>query len=154
MGERLTLEPFCAEDSFLRHADRKNHIRRGTVLHDVFKDKHGTLSFTYQDDNLRTEAGLDQYQRDKALPSGDLPGLCRLTFLDLTRELEPPLPPRPDPVAQDEKYGHLHCCTDRPIDDAQRRTMAACAERNGELRELVPKKNALRDRNSGPSGSR
>ncbi len=122
----------------MRHVDRKNRIKNGTVSQEVFKDKHVTLSFTYQDDALRTKDGLDQYQRDKEFPHGDLPGLCKLTFHDLTVALEPPLPPRPDPVSEDEKYGHLHCCTDRP-DETQRRTMAALAERNEIVRKFVPK---------------
>ena len=140
MGAYRVVGPFVADDSFLRHVDRKNRIRDGVVSQEAFKDKHETLSFTYQDQNLKTEDGLDQYQRDKALPSGDLPGLVRLTFHDLATTLEPPLPPRPDPVPQDEKYGHLHCCTDRPTDDVQRREMARLAVRNGIVAEFVRKK--------------
>ena len=140
MGTRTALGPFVAEDSFLRHADRKRHIRDGTVSPDVFWDNHQTLSFTYQDAGLRSEEGLDQYQRDKELPHGDLPGLCKLTFHNLTVELQPGLSPRSDPVPQDENYGHLHCCTDRPTDDVQRRRMAHLAERNGVVREFVPRR--------------
>lgn len=140
MGAQATLGPFVAEDSFLRHVDRKRHIKNGTVSHEVFKDRNETLSFTYQDQTLRTEEGLTQYQRDKELAYGDLPGLCMLTFHDLTVLLQPPLPPRSDPVPEDEKYGHLHCCTDRPTDDVHRRTMAHLAERHETMRPLVPKK--------------
>jgi len=139
VGAQPTLGPFVAEDSFLRHVDREKRIKNGTVSQEVFKDKHETLSFTYQDEGLRTEAGLGQYQRDKELGSGDLPGLCKITFHDLTVSLQPPLPPRPDRNPDDEKYGHLHCCTDRPIDDVHRRKMAHLAERNGIVRPFVPK---------------
>jgi hypothetical protein len=120
--------------------DRKRHIKKGTVSPEVFEDQHGTLSFTYQNERLRTEEGLDQYQRDKALKSGDLPGLCKLTFYDLTVTLRPKLLPRWHPVPEDEKYGRLHCCTDRPADDVHRRKMAHLAERNGIVRPFVPKK--------------
>lgn len=139
MGARAILGPFVAADSFLRHVDRKRHIKGGTVSHEVFKDKHETLSFTYQNTVLRTDEGLDQYQRDKAFESEDLPGLCRLTFYDLTVSLHPPLPPRQEPVPDDEKYGHLHCCTDRPADDVQLTKMAHLAECNGIVRPFVPK---------------
>ncbi|UCC30258.1 MAG: hypothetical protein JSU86_18920 [Phycisphaerales bacterium] len=138
MGARPTLGPFVDADSFLRHVDRKNRIRRGVVSHKVFKDKHETLSFTCQNAVLRTGKGLDQYQRDKAFESGDLPGLRRLTFYDLTVRLQPPLPPRSDPNPDDERYGHLYCCTNRPSDD-QREKMAHLAEGNGIVRPFVPK---------------
>lgn len=131
MGVQASLGAFVAEDSFLRHVKWKGYIKGGTVSHRVFKDQHETLSFTYQDETLRTDEGLDEYQRDKQFESGDLPGLCMLTFHDLTISLQPPLPPRPDPVPDDEKYGHLHCCTHRPEDDVQRRQMAHLAERHG-----------------------
>lgn len=139
MGAQATLDPFVAEDSFLRHVDRKSRIKNGIVSLEVFKDQHETLSFTYQNDVLRTKEGLDRYQRDKELKFGGLPGLCRLTFQDLTVSLDPPLRPRSDPVPQDERYGDLHCCTNRPIDDVHRRKMAHLAERNGIVRPYVPK---------------
>lgn len=146
MGARPTLGPFVDEDSFLRHVGRRRYISRkdGTVSHEVFKDKHETLSFTYQNEVLRTDEGLNQYQRDKVLPSGDLPGLCRLTFYDLTVSLHPPLPPRSDPNPDNDRYGHLHCCIGRPVDDDQCTKMAHLAERNGIVRPFVPKKIATR----------
>ena len=150
MGAQPTLGPFVARDSFLRHVDREKRIKNGTVSQEVFKDKHETLSFTYQNPVLRTKEGLVQYQQDKEFESGDLPGLCRLTFHDLTVSLQPPLPPRSDPVPEDKKYGHLHCCTDRPIDDVHRRKMAHLAERNGIVRPFVPKKNRTDWRGKGP----
>ena len=140
MGTEPTLGPFVAQDSFLRHVDRKRHIKDGTVSPEVFKDRHQTLSFTYQDETLCTKERLDAYQRDKELQFGDLPGLCRLTFDDLTVSLRPPLPPRPDPFPQDERYGDLHCCTDQPSNDVQRRKMAHLAERNGIVRQFVRRK--------------
>lgn len=140
MGARPSIGSFIADDSFLRRVDRKRRIRDGIVSPEVFTDKHATLSFTYQDAALSTMGGLDRYQRQKQLPHGDLPGLCKLTYHDLTVEIEPPLPPRTDPDPDDEDYGHLHCCTDQPIDDVQRRKMAHRAEQNGIVREFVPRK--------------
>ena len=140
MGTGKVLGPFLAEDSFLRHADRKRHIKDGIVLPDVFKLRSGeeTLSFTYQDHSLQKEEELDRYQRYRALPSGDLPGLCRLTFRDLTVALKPPLPPRPDPDPADDRYGRLHCCTNAPNED-QLAAMAEIATRNGIVRDFIPK---------------
>lgn len=140
MGAQPRLDPFRDSDPFLRHVDRKNRIRNGIVTYDAFLDCHETLSFTYQDDTLRTDAALVQYQRAKELLHGDLPGLCKLIFRDLTVELVPPLPPRHDPDRTDKRYGHLHCCTDRPSNDDQRRQMASLATRNGVVCEFIPKK--------------
>ena len=140
MGEPGSLGPFAAEDFFLRHVDRKRRLKNGIVLWEVFDDRHPTLSLTYQDANLRTDGALDRYQQDKKLQYGDLPGLCRLSFRDLTESLEPALPPRHDPDPEDEQYGHLHCCTDRPISQAQMEIMATLAPKNGIVREFVRKR--------------
>ncbi len=154
MGGPPILGPFVAEDSFVRHVDRRRRIKpNGTVSYKVFKDKHETLSFTCQNAVLRTEDGLDRYQRDKQFESGDLPGFCRLTLHDLTVKLEPPLPPRPDPVPEDEKYGHLHCCTDRPTDDDQREVMAHLATLNGIVRPFVPKEKRKDSPGKAPASS-
>lgn len=131
---------FVAHDSFLRRVGRKGDIKNGIIAPAVFKDKHETLSFTYQDDDLRTENGVSQYQLDKVLRFGDLPGLCRLTFRDLTVDVQPALPPRFVLDPDDEKYGRLHCCTDQPNGDEQCEKMAELALRNGIVREFVPKK--------------
>lgn len=140
MGVESSLGPFANEDSFLRRFLKRGLIKDGTVSAEAFEDKHETLSFTFQDDGLRTDHGLNDYHSAKELPSGDLPGLCKLTFHDLTVTLRPPLPPRPDPDPQDDEYGHLHCCTDQPSSDAQRTLMARLAERHGVVRPFVRKK--------------
>lgn len=134
------VDPFVAHDSFLRRVGRKGDIKNGIIALAVFKDKHVTLSFTYQDDDLRTENAVSQYQLDKVLGSGDLPGLCRLTFRDLAVEVQPALPPRFVCDPDDEKYGHLHCCTSQPSDREQQMKMAKLATLNGIVREFVPKK--------------
>ena len=139
MGAKASLEPFAPEDGFLRRIVYANHIKRGYVHWRAFKDAHPTLSFTYRDDELATCAGLDLYQIRKALPSGDLPGICMLTFLDLTCSLEPPLEPRQEVDNEDEYYGELHCVTDQPVDKAQRQEMAKlAAKRQDVLRSVVP----------------
>lgn len=140
MGESAALGPFVAEDSFLRHVANKRYMKKEMFSPNVFDDRHETLSFTFQTQHLHTDEGLDQYHEYKELPSGDLPGLCILTFHDLTVSLQPPLPPRQDPNPTDKRYGHLHCCTDRPADDAQRRAMAHLAKQHGIVRPFVPKK--------------
>lgn len=146
MGGKASVGSFVAEDCFLRHVDRRRYLKRGIVKPEAFDDHHENLSFTFQNAGLQTEAGLDQYQRDKALPSEDLPGICKLSFYDLTESLSPPLPPRRDPNPDDERYGHLHCCTDRPIDWGHRVQMAKLASRYGVLREFVRRKKAARER--------
>ena len=136
MGDHASVEPFVAEDCFLRHVAKPRCIKEGLVTWEAFHDRYATLSFTFQNEALRTQSGLDRYQRDKVLPHGDLPGFCKLSFYDLTVSLEPPLPPRHDPVPEDEKYGHLHCCTYRPRDQVHCRKMAKLATRNGVVREF------------------
>ncbi len=95
MGPRDGVEAFAPDDSFLRRIDKKRHALDGIIAADVFRPRTNetTLSFTYQDASLRQEGALAAYQLAKRLPSGDLPGICRLTFHDLTRKLDPPLPP-------------------------------------------------------------
>ena len=144
MGDGTKLGPFVNEDSFLRHADRKKYVKNGIVAAGLFEVRSGesTLSFTHQDESLRSDDALDRYQQAKELPSGDLVGLCKLTYQDLTQSLEPPLPPRRDPVPEkvDPKYGHRHCCTDVPRDVVHRTKMAELANRNGIVRLFVPKR--------------
>jgi hypothetical protein len=140
VGDSTRLGPFVADDSFLRHIDRKKRLMDdGTIAPEAFKPRNGetSLSFTFQNKLLNSEAGLEHYQRDKVLQSGDLPGICKLTFYDLTQALEPPLPPRSVPEPRDEKYGHLHCCTDCPRDQIHMAKMAKLATRNGVLRPFV-----------------
>ena len=106
MGARDGVAAFAPDDSFLRRIDRKRHALDGIIATDVFKPRPNetTLSFTYQDASLRQEGALAAYQFSKRLRSGDLPGICRLTFHDLTIKLDPPLPPRPE---QDEAGSSL-----------------------------------------------
>ena len=140
MGREPSLEPFANEDRFLRRVSKKRHIRRGLIQADAFDDKHPTLSLTLEEQMVKGAAALDQYREYHVLPHGDLPGICALSYRDLTIDLEPPLPPREDPDSADLRYGHLHCCTDRPC-DTQREKMATLAACHFDvLRELVPAK--------------
>lgn len=111
----------------------------GTISWEVFRPREDepSLSYTLQNESLRTSSGLEQYQRDKELPSGDLPGICKLTHYDLTEALQPPRPPRFEHDLADPKYGHLHCVTDRPHDDVHMEKMAKLATRNGLIRPFV-----------------
>lgn len=140
MGDQPTLKPFLPEDSFLRRVGTKRYLKDGLVSRDAFRPRNAeaSLSFTWQDESLRSEEALDEYQRHNALPqSGDLPGLCRLTYHDLTVSLSPPLPPRHEPDDADPRFGHLHCATDLPRDELHMEKMAKLATRNGLVRLFV-----------------
>ena len=136
MGAESLIEPFALDDIFLRRVGSR--IKHGAVSFKAFKPRadERTLSFTFRGPELKTEEGLKQYQRDKVLPSGDLPGICSLSFLDLTELLNPPLPPRCAPDPEDAKYGHLHCETDVPEDEVHMERMARLATKGGVLCEF------------------
>lgn len=130
--------PFQPTDPFLRRVDRRKWLtKNGVVAAGAFLPREGetSISFTFQDENLRLPPSLDTYWRANRLPSGDLPGLCTLTQHDLAEELESPLPPRHQPDPEDTVYGHLHCVTDCPT-ATQAEQMALLATRNGVLRDL------------------
>jgi len=152
VGDQPSLGPFVPDDSFLRHIDRPRHVTDDSLSWEVFKprEQEDSLSFTYQDSRLRTEEGLQAYQCDKALPFGDFPGICKLTFYDLSQRLEPPLPPRPDWDRADEKYGHLHCVTDCPTRQLHMEQMAKLATRNGLLCRFVRTRKKKRRRLTEP----
>jgi hypothetical protein len=140
VGEDESLVTFVSGDFFLRRVSRQRHIDDDIVSSEVFDDHHPTLSFTLRRGVLNSEAGLEAYQRDKALPSGDLPGIVTLSFVDLTEKLEPPLHPWLEVVKEDLEYGHLHCCTESPTDKRHRDAMAKLATNHGILRPFIKKK--------------
>jgi hypothetical protein len=142
VGDEASLDSFVADDVFLRRVSKKRLIKDEVVLAAAFEDKHETLSFTLQNEELKTDLGLDTYQHAKVLDSGDLPGLIGLSFLDLTISVHPPLPPRRELDEDDERYGALHCCSNRPIDLGHREQLAKLATNNGIVRPFVPKKSA------------
>lgn len=139
MGDQASIGPFVADDSFLRRIDRKRHIHDDSVTWEAFKPRESeqSISFTYRDGSLNTQEGLQRYHRDRVLPLGDLPGICKLAYYDLTVSLEPPLPPRSEPDLTDTKYGHLHCCTDCPRNEIHMEMMAKLATRYGILCPFV-----------------
>ncbi len=145
-GSQPNFKVFQTSDSFLRHLDRKNRLTPdGLISAKAFEARtsESTLSFTYQCDSLKNTDDLDKYQKSKELPSGDLPGLCKLTFKDLSITLKPPLPPRFDPNHSDPQYGHLHCATDLPRDVLHREAMAKLASNNGLVKPFVPKQKKI-----------
>jgi len=84
VGAERIIGRFGPEDSFLRHVAKARYLRNEIISHEVFRDKHETLSLTLQAGALLVPEGLDQYQLDKELiPSRDLPGICKLTWKDL-----------------------------------------------------------------------
>lgn len=136
MGSRESVITFASTDFFLRHIDRKRFVDSDeTISADVFKprERETGLSFTHQGPLLCHPDSIAAYQMAKRLPSGDLPGICRLTWDDLSNKLDPPLPPRPAPINEDPVYGDLHCLTDCPRDEIHRDRMAKLATKHGLL---------------------
>jgi hypothetical protein len=143
--------PFLPQDGFLRRTDRPNRIKGGLVFWEAFKPRmpHDTdgLSFTYQNHQLQNEDSLRQFQVDHELKLGDLPGVCRITFGDLTECLQPPLPPRSKADPDDKRYGGLHCLTDLPVSQEHMESMANLASGHNEFGlpfPLVDKKKRAR----------
>ena len=137
MGGATPIGPFAAHDSFLRRISRPSAAKKdGTVGRRAFEARQNetSLSFTFQDETLKSSDGLDAYHIASKLPSGDLPAICFLTNDDLCVQLAPPLPPWHAPDPQDSAYGHLHCSTDLPVDQLHKEKIAWLATRNGLLR--------------------
>ena len=136
MVAEARIVPFVAEDGFLRRTDRKRYIKPdGVISWEAFNPRKvdPTLSFTYQDHQLKDENGLQQYQLHNELKKhGDLPGICKLTFHDLTGLLTPLLPPRFQEDPDDERYSRLHCVTDLPASQEQMELMAELASQHRE----------------------
>lgn len=124
---------------YIRRFAKKSAVQKdGTVMPPAFEPRQdeATLSFTLRDQLLETTSALREFQETKALPSGDLPGLCFLTHCNLIDDLNPPLPPWHSADKQDEAYGHLHYSTDLPT-LTQRNQMATQATHNGILLPAV-----------------
>ena len=124
----------------MRRTSKPRMIKDGVVNWEAFRDNHPTLSFTFRNRELSTEEGLDKYQVSNALDSGDLPGVCMLTYDDFKVSMVPPLEPRRETDIGDPNYGELHCVTDRP-NDAQCEAMAKLAIiHKNVIRELVKRR--------------
>ncbi len=145
MADQPLLTPFQPSDRFLRRVGFSDHITRGGMLiWKAFKERDPTLSFTFQDETLRSDANLDRYQAYYSRSeffNGNLPGIVWLSFEGLSLRVAPPLVPRQDPnIEEDPTYGHLHCVTDAPRDKAHMQILAKLvndAEFGGILREFV-----------------
>ena len=127
---------------FIRRFSRKSDVRRDrTVLPRAFEPRssESALSFTFRNEELRSQNALIQYRDHFPLTSGDLPGLCWLSHRNLVEDLEPPLPPRYREDTDDKKYGRLHYETDVP-GETQQNQMATQATQNGLLLPAVIKK--------------
>ena len=80
---------------------------------------------TYYDDSLKTEEAIEKYRRHFSNPTnGTLPAILWLTFLGLTREVQPPLEPQHDPDKAEPVYGHLHCSAPAPDDKPHMQLLA------------------------------
>jgi hypothetical protein len=90
-------------------------MKKGILAPRAFREKDRTLSWTYQNQTLQASSAIDDYQAYWQLEDGTRPGVYWLSHLALTELVEPPLEPRHAPdVANDPKYGDLHCTTDVP----------------------------------------
>ena len=118
---------FADHDQFLRRVRFHNHVKlnRDEVRWNAFKDKDPQMSWTYRDESLRTEAGVDEYhQYWSERVEESLPAILWFTFAGLTKKIDPPLEPRHNPDHDDRKYGHLHCSTDPPGDKPHMQLLA------------------------------
>ena len=120
---------------FLRRIAFKRHLRPGQdgiVVHkNAFRGRltESSLSLTLQDESLQSAESLRGYQSNCQLPSGDLPGVCRVSYQNLVVDVIPPLPPRPEPDPTDSLYGYLHYAIDLP-DEVQQQRLAVLATNN------------------------
>ena len=101
---------------FLRRVKFKDQIKRSLLHWRAFRDGDRRMSLTYRDESLWTDDAIEEYQRYFSGDSETLFAILRLTFLGLTREVQPPLSPQHDPDDTEPRYGHLHCSTPAPHD--------------------------------------
>jgi hypothetical protein len=104
--------------SFLRRVDRPGNVKEGIIRSKTFQCRQNEkdLSYTlWKNDAGEAAFALEEYQRDKILPSGDLPGLIEVTTEQFVA-LELPVP-TVEHDDDDPKYGHLHHVTPC-LDDA------------------------------------
>lgn len=115
---------FEENDEFLRRVRFANLIKRDIVAWQAFKEKDKRMSWTFRDQQLMSQLGLEAYHRYfSEQVVGGLPAILRFTFFGLTQCINPPLQPEQDRDSGDPQYGHLHCSTGVP-DEAQMRQLA------------------------------
>jgi hypothetical protein len=98
--------------SFLRRVDRPGNVKDGIIRLKTFqcRENEKELSYTlWKNDKGEAAFALEEYQKDKVLRSGDLPGLIEVTTEQFVA-LELPLPTA-EKDETDPKYGHLHFVT-------------------------------------------
>jgi hypothetical protein len=125
-------------------------MKNKTVLAAAFAPRNATtLSYTPRAGVLNTTQGLLAYREAKQMPSGDLLGICHLSFENLTTDMEAQsgkrLPPWADRDRLDRSrlYGRLHCSTKLP-NPLQQELLAECATRSG---GVIPFEKAAKRRN-------
>jgi hypothetical protein len=132
-----------ADEQFIRRFAKTTAVKKDrVVLPAAFEPRveEAALSFTFRDETLQSREALLRYRHHFEIqPSGTLPGLCFLTYANLTEGLQPPLPPRYSDDETDPVYGHLHHLTDLPS-ETQQNQMATQATQNGLLLPAVIKK--------------
>ncbi len=116
---------FADNDEFLRRVRFEDHLKRDLLLWRAFKDKADRMSWTFRDDRLKTDSGLNAYHAYYSKLLGEtLPAILWFSFFGLTQRLEPPLEPQHDPDPSDPEFGHLHCSTEAPRDRPHMELMA------------------------------
>lgn len=127
--------PRLSQLLFLRHVAKRSLIVGSTVRGEAFHCRpsdDGTLSFTLLAARLQAPGALEQYQRDVALPSRDLPALCQVSSENFAACA---LIPRLDDDVPGP-YGDLHHVTDCPGADAAE-ALAALASQHAILLPFV-----------------
>lgn len=141
MGDGTAVITLTADSWFLRRVSTRKHIKPDAVHWRVFKARQNEPSISYHlmVEDLATPQGIDRYQLHyQSRDTGDLPGICRLSYVNLAEDLDPPLPPRSTPDEDDDPlYRHLHCSTDPPPDEDTMRRLAKLATKNGILRPYI-----------------
>jgi len=110
---------------FLRRVMLPDHFKHDLLLWRAFKDRDVRMSLTHRDDTLQKDEDIDAYheyfsERARVV----LAAILWLSFIGLTRRVEPPLEPQLDPDDTDLVYGHLHCSTRAPHDKAHMQILA------------------------------
>lgn len=118
------LTTFAPQDEFLRRVRLRDHVKKGLVHWRAFKDNDIRMSWTYRDETLKSDQGIDAYHEYFSELVGEpLPAILTFSCLGLG-SIQPPLLPMHDPDPEDRKYGHLHCSTDSPRDKPHREMLA------------------------------
>lgn len=120
-----TLTCFDDQDEFLRRVGFESNFKRDVLRWKAFKEQDPRMSWTFRNNVLFDDKELDAYHGYFSERFGQpLAAVLRFTFFGLTRVIDPPLEPRADHDPTDAVYGHLHCSTDQPRDQAHMERLA------------------------------